>query len=78
MQKDELGWTSKIVVAEKTTPRSSTRSPVKYQSLILVDPEVTLITLERKYIDFVKLSYMSLLSFAPREIRFVRLFSIQP
>ena len=39
MAKNEVGWTAKVVVAEKTCPQQSTRSPTKYQYLLLVDPK---------------------------------------
>ncbi|KAL2534040.1 replication protein A 70 kDa DNA-binding subunit B-like [Abeliophyllum distichum] len=33
------GWTVKVVVAEKFSPRVAQRSPTKYQNLILMDSE---------------------------------------
>ncbi|KAL2508895.1 replication protein A 70 kDa DNA-binding subunit B-like [Forsythia ovata] len=33
------GWTIKVVVAEKFSPRIAQKSPTKYQNLILIDSE---------------------------------------
>ncbi|KAL2455928.1 Uncharacterized protein Fot_57179 [Forsythia ovata] len=35
------GWTVKVVVAEKFSPRIAQKSPTKYQILILVDSELS-------------------------------------
>ncbi|KAL2514569.1 Uncharacterized protein Fot_28540 [Forsythia ovata] len=36
-----IGWTIKVVVAEKFSPRIAQKSPTKYQNLILMDSELT-------------------------------------
>ena len=38
----QTNWTTKVVVAKKTIPKSSQRNPVKYQNLTHIDPHVTL------------------------------------
>ncbi|KAL2516180.1 hypothetical protein Fot_30151 [Forsythia ovata] len=35
------GWTVKVVVAEKFSPRIAQKSPTKYQNLILMDTELS-------------------------------------
>ncbi|KAL2508971.1 Uncharacterized protein Fot_32618 [Forsythia ovata] len=35
----QTSWTSKVVVAEKNISRTAQRSPVKYQNMVLVDPQ---------------------------------------
>ncbi|KAL2495711.1 Uncharacterized protein Fot_39468 [Forsythia ovata] len=36
----QSSWTAKVVVAEKNIARTAQRSPVKYQTMVLVDPQV--------------------------------------
>ncbi|KAL2454448.1 DEAD-box ATP-dependent RNA helicase 24 [Abeliophyllum distichum] len=35
----QTSWTAKVVVAEKNVSRTAQRSPVKYQNMVLVDPQ---------------------------------------
>ncbi|KAL2471683.1 Replication protein A 70 kDa DNA-binding subunit B [Abeliophyllum distichum] len=35
----QTSWTAKVVVAEKNISRTAQRSPVKYQNMVLVDPQ---------------------------------------
>ncbi|KAL2546951.1 hypothetical protein Fot_16184 [Forsythia ovata] len=37
----QSSWTAKVVVAEKTMARTGQHSPVKYQNMVLVDPQNT-------------------------------------
>ncbi|KAL2474088.1 protein STICHEL [Forsythia ovata] len=36
----QSSWTAKVVVAEKNIARTAQRSPVKYQTMVLVDPQI--------------------------------------
>ncbi|KAL2544330.1 Uncharacterized protein Fot_13563 [Forsythia ovata] len=36
----QSSWTAKVVVAEKNIARTAQRSPVKYQTMVLIDPQV--------------------------------------
>ncbi|KAL2501568.1 Uncharacterized protein Fot_35416 [Forsythia ovata] len=38
----QSSWTAKVVVAEKNIARTAQRSPVKYQTMVLVDPQILL------------------------------------
>ncbi|KAL2549269.1 hypothetical protein Fot_10799 [Forsythia ovata] len=38
----QTSWTAKVVVAEKTMAITGQHSPVKYQNMVLVDPQVLL------------------------------------
>ncbi|KAL2488994.1 Uncharacterized protein Fot_42286 [Forsythia ovata] len=37
----QSSWTAKVVVAEKNIARTAQRSPVKYQTMVLVDPQIS-------------------------------------
>ncbi|KAL2538379.1 replication protein A 70 kDa DNA-binding subunit B-like [Forsythia ovata] len=37
------GWTVKVVIAEKFSPRIAQKSPTKYQNLILMDTEGSMV-----------------------------------
>ncbi|KAL2552491.1 Replication protein A 70 kDa DNA-binding subunit D [Forsythia ovata] len=42
-----IGWTVKVVIAEKISPRIAQKSPTKYQNLILMDTKSTKQNLEK-------------------------------
>ncbi|KAL2551151.1 Uncharacterized protein Fot_12681 [Forsythia ovata] len=45
------GWTVKVVVAEKFSPRIAQKSPTKYQNLILMDTELCIPTDEKDFTE---------------------------
>ncbi|KAL2522806.1 hypothetical protein Fot_26729 [Forsythia ovata] len=45
------GWTVKVVVAEKFSPRIAQKSPTKYQNLLLMDTELCIPTDEKDFTE---------------------------
>ncbi|KAL2521935.1 Uncharacterized protein Fot_25858 [Forsythia ovata] len=48
---ESSGWTVKVVVAEKFSPRIAQKSPTKYQNLLLMDTELCIPTDEKDFTE---------------------------
>ncbi|KAL2537266.1 protein of unknown function-containing protein [Forsythia ovata] len=64
------GWTVKVVVAEKFSPRIAQKSPTKYQNLLLMDTELCIPTDEKDFTEIRNIQGVKTVpSFRPRPPR---------